>query len=108
MGLFGLESSQSSIRFGYTHYRRKRRWLTRPGQFEAQADPNLSAAARTHGDARSTQRRMSSRNTRLARPVRGRPWKADGAHRPSWRPDAVRYMSVDTTTQRSAAIQGDT
>jgi hypothetical protein len=33
---------------------------------------------------------------------------ADGAHRPSWRPDAVRYMSVDTATQRSTAIQGDT
>ena len=76
MGLFGLESSQPSIRFGCTHYRRKRRWLTRPGQFEAQADPNLSAAARTHGDARSTQRRMSSRNTRPARPVRGCPWNS--------------------------------
>jgi hypothetical protein len=31
------------------------------------------AAGRTHGDARSTQRRASSRNTRPARPVRGRP-----------------------------------
>ena len=41
-------------------------------------------------------------------PVRGRPWKADGAHRPSWRPDAVRYTSVDTATQRSTALQGDT
>jgi hypothetical protein len=41
-------------------------------------------------------------------PVRGRPWKADGAHRPSWRPDAVRYMSVDTATRRSTAVQGDT
>ena len=37
-GTVRLESSQSSIRFGCTHYRRKRRWLTRPGQFEAQAD----------------------------------------------------------------------
>ena len=35
------------------------------------------------GDARSTQRRTSSRNTPLTRPVRGCPWKADGAHRPS-------------------------
>jgi hypothetical protein len=33
---------------------------------------------------------------------------ADGAHRPSWRPDAVRYMSVDTATRRSTAQQGDT
>jgi hypothetical protein len=33
---------------------------------------------------------------------------ADGAHRPSWRPDAVRYMSVDAATQRSTAVQGDT
>ncbi len=30
----------------------------------------------THGDARSTQRRMSSRNTRPARPVRGCPWNS--------------------------------
>jgi hypothetical protein len=37
--------------------------------------------------------------------VRG---NADGAHRPSWRPDAVRYLSVDTATQRSTALQGDT
>ena len=29
-------------------------------------------------------------------------------HRPSWRPDAVRYTSVDTATQRSTATQGDT
>jgi hypothetical protein len=77
MGPLALaRGAQSSIRFGCTHYRRKRRWLTRPGQFEAQADPNLSAAARTHGDARSTQRRMSSRNTRPARPVRGCPWNS--------------------------------
>ena len=48
------------------------------------------------------------RSALSARPVRGCPWKADGAHRPSWRPDAVRYMSVDTATQRSTAIQGDT
>ena len=41
-------------------------------------------------------------------PVRGRPWKADGAHRPSWRPDAVRYVSVDTATQGPTALQGDT
>jgi hypothetical protein len=33
---------------------------------------------------------------------------ADGAHRPSWRPDAVRYMSVDTATRRSTAPHGDT
>jgi hypothetical protein len=41
------------------------------------------AAGWIHGDARSTQRRTPSRNMRPARPVRGRPWKADGAHRPS-------------------------
>jgi hypothetical protein len=33
-----------------------------------------------------------------ADPVRGRPWK----------PDVVRYMSVDTATRRPAALQGDT
>jgi hypothetical protein len=65
-------------------------------------------AGRVYGNARSTQRHRSSRNRRPARPVRGCPWKADGAHRPSWRPDAVRYTSVDTATQRSTAIQGDT
>jgi hypothetical protein len=34
--------------------------------------------------------------------------KADGAHRPSWGTDAVRYTSVDTATHRPAARQGDT
>jgi hypothetical protein len=38
---------------------------------------------RMYGNARSTQRLTSSRSPRPARPVRGRPWKADGAHRPS-------------------------
>jgi len=60
------------------------------------------------GDARSTQRRASSRNALPTRPVRGRPWKADGyADRPGG-PDAVRYMSVDTATQGTTALQGDT
>src|ERR1035438_5493265 len=40
------------------------------------------SAGRVYGNARSTQRRASSQNTRPARPVRGCPWKADGAHRP--------------------------
>ena len=44
---------------------------------------------RMYGNARSTQRLTSSRSPRPARPVRGRPWKADGAHRPSQGPDAV-------------------
>jgi len=66
------------------------------------------AAGRTHGDARPTRRRTSSRNTPLARPVRGRPCKADGyADRPGG-PGAVRYLSVDPATQRSTARQGDT
>src|ERR1017187_7513657 len=58
-------------------------------------------------DTRSTQRTASSRNSPLAAPsvaVRG----SRRLHRPSWRPDAVRYMSVDTATQRSTALQGDT
>jgi hypothetical protein len=33
---------------------------------------------------------------------------ADGAHRPSWGTDPVRYTSVDTATQRPPARQGDT
>jgi hypothetical protein len=48
--------------------------------------------------------------------VRGRPWKADGAHRPSelCTPTAltartpVRYTSVDSAPRRSTALQGDT
>ena len=58
---------------------------------------------RMYGNARSTRRLTSSRSPRPARPVRGRPWKADGAHRPSQGPNAVRYMSVDAATQRSTA-----
>ena len=34
--------------------------------------------------------------------------KADGAHRPSWGTDPVRYTSVDTVSQRTTALQGDT
>jgi hypothetical protein len=37
------------------------------------------------------------------RPVRGRPWKADGVNRPSWRPDAGRYMSVGATPWSGSA-----
>ena len=33
---------------------------------------------------------------------------ADGAHRPSNSPAAVRYTSVDTATRRSTARRGDT
>ena len=33
---------------------------------------------------------------------------ADGAHRPSWRPDAVRYASVDTATHRPTVTHRDT
>jgi hypothetical protein len=77
-----------------------------PGRPPPEKSPG--PAGRVYGNARSTQRLTSSRNTRLAWPVRARPWKADGAHRPSWRPDAVRYMSVDTATGRSTAPQGDT
>jgi hypothetical protein len=61
----------------------------RPGHQRTRPSPptpprgSHRAAGRTHGDARSTHRRASSRNTLSARPVRGCPWKADGAHRPS-------------------------
>jgi hypothetical protein len=33
---------------------------------------------------------------------------ADGVHRPSWRPDAVRYTSVDTATHRLTVAHIDT
>jgi hypothetical protein len=45
---------------------------------------NDRAAIRTHGNARSAQRRTSSGPDGPKRPVRGRPWKADGARRPRW------------------------
>ena len=41
-------------------------------------------------------------------PVRGRPCKADGPPHRSHPTDAVRYVSVDTATQRPTALQGDT
>ena len=63
---------------------------------------------RMYRNAHSAQRLTSSRNPRPARPVRGRPWKADGAHRPSQGLDAVRYISVDTATQRPVVTHGDT
>ena len=69
----------------------------------------MRAAGRTHGDARPTRRRTSSRNTTPARPVRGRPWKSRRctptvlmARTP------VRYLSVDPATQRPTALRDDT
>jgi hypothetical protein len=45
--------------------------------FPARTDPGKFPGRRAgaHGDARSTRRRASSRDTPPARPVRGRPWK---------------------------------
>jgi hypothetical protein len=65
-------------------------------------------AGRTYGDARSTQRLTSSRNTRPARPVRGRPWKSRRCTPTVLAARTPSAMSVDTATQRSTAIQGDT
>ena len=80
---------------------------TRPSPPALPGGPT-GAAGLAHGDARSTQRRTSSRNTPPARPVRGRPWKIDGVADRSHRLDAVRYMSVDAATQRFTARHGDT
>ena len=44
----------------------------------------------------------------LARPVRGRPWKADGYTDRATGPDAVRYTSVDTATHRPTVTHRDT
>jgi signal transduction histidine kinase len=101
-----LEASfDAQRRFAASASHELRTPLTR--ERERHALPNRRPShQRIHGDARSTQRRTSSRNTRSARPVRGRPWKADGyADRPGG-PDAVRYMSVDTATQGPTALQG--
>ena len=59
-----------------------------PGHRTARVTTAISAPACPGAgqDARPAQRRPSSHGTAAARPVRGRPWKADGAHRPSWRP----------------------
>jgi hypothetical protein len=54
------------------------------------------------------RRRMSSRNTPPARPVRGRPWKADGYTDRAMGTDAVRYASVDTATYRLTVTHADT
>ncbi len=50
----------------------------------------------------------SRRNMPPARPVRGRPWKADGYTDRATGPDAVRYASVDTATHRLTVTHTDT
>ena len=47
-------------------------------------------------------------NTPPTRPVRARPWKADGYTDRATRPDAVRYASVDTATHRLMVTHSDT
>jgi hypothetical protein len=42
-----------------------------------------------------TRHRTSSRKTAPAWPVRGRPWKADGMHRPSWWPCARGVVTAE-------------
>ncbi len=49
-----------------------------------------------------------ARTRRQRRRVRGRPWKASGYTDRATAADAVRYMSVDAATRRSAALQADT
>jgi hypothetical protein len=44
----------------------------------------------------------------LARPVRGRPRKADGYTDRATGPDAVRHASVDTATHRLTVTRRDT
>jgi hypothetical protein len=68
--------------------------------------PGRRGAAEVRGRA-DTRRctpdlvRTSSPDTPPARPVRGRPWKADGYPDRATGTDVVRYTSVDTATQRS-------
>ena len=64
-----------------------------------------SNRGRTPGDARPVQRHTSSRNLRPTRPVRGCPWKADGAHRPSWRPER---RPLYVRGHRDTAVYSDT
>ncbi len=85
------------------HPSHQRSRLPRPSPGE-----NHQGSGPAHGDARSTRPGTSSQDTPPARPVRGRPWKADGYTDRSGGPDAVRYASVDTATQGSTARQGDT
>jgi hypothetical protein len=67
--------------------------------------PGRSPGPRTgrRPNARSTQQRTSSRNTTPARPVRGRPWKTDGAHRPLRPP--LRPSAICPWTPQHAALQ---
>ena len=69
----------------------------------ARAPGKHGAAGRTHGDARPTRQRASSRNTPPAPPVRGRPWKTGGYTDRPGGPHAVRYASVDAAPQRPTA-----
>jgi hypothetical protein len=55
----------------------------------------------THGARQARTRRLRGPSVAVRE-------KTDGAHRPSWRTDAVRYTSVAPATQRSTARQGDT
>jgi hypothetical protein len=73
----------------------------------ARPGPCGSAARR-----RGTHARLSGSpqpgNAPSGRPVRGRPWKTSGVHRPSCGPDPVRYASVDTATHRRTGTHTDT
>ena len=68
------------------------------------APPRKRAAGRTQGIHARLSGARQARKTPPARPVRGRPWKADGAHRPSWRPGR-RPLSV--RGHRNASTHGD-
>jgi hypothetical protein len=92
----------------YCHGQAMRGVLTRRVPIELHGCNFGSAWRALPGNTCLTQRLTSSRNTRPARPVRGRPWKTDGAHRPSRGTIPVRYASVDTATRRPATRQDDT
>ena len=64
--------------------------------------------AGTSGCTPDSATRVKPGNARQRRPVRGRPWKADGYTDRATGPDAVRYASVDIATHRLTVTHRDT
>jgi hypothetical protein len=79
---------------------------------EQASSPALPRPARHHRDRRGTATRhcgaRTARTCRQRGPSVAVRETADGAHRPRRRPTPVRHASVDTATQRPAALQDDT
>ena len=81
--------------------------VCRTARPSAAAAPAPPRRCRPPGGA-SRQSRTLGQDTALRRPVRGRPWKADGYADRATGSDVVRYASVDTATYRLTVTHHDT